>query len=120
MVDKDVKINNQRVSFSKKLKRKMLLEFAKGKNPKEFLLEAVFESLADITKDKKYSSKLLHKWKKELYLNKNILSILSCQVDNQMIDYEIENIDSSSLLNNESSVLVQDFDDDFIKIINKN
>ena len=119
MAKNDVKINSQRVSFSKKIKRKMLLEFAKGKNPKDFLLETVFESLVEITKDKKYSSKLLYKWKKELYLNKNILSILSHKVDNQMIDDEIENIDTSVLLNKKDDILAQDFNDDFIKIINK-
>ena len=119
MTKQDVKINNQRVSFSKKIKRKMLLEFAKGKNPKDFLLEFAFSSLINITKDKKYSSKLLHKWKKELYLNKNILSILSHKIDNQMIDYEIENIDTSALLDNEEEIVIRNFDDDFIKIINR-
>jgi hypothetical protein len=98
----------------------MLLEFAKGKNPKDFLLESAFSSLKDITNDKKYSSKLLHKWKKELYLNKNILSILSHHIDNQMIDYEIENIDSSAFLNQQENILEQNFNDDFVKIINKN
>ena len=105
MAQKDVKINSQRVSFSKKLKRKMLLEFAKGKNPKDFLFESAFSSLKDITNDKKYSSKLLHKWKKELYLNKNILSILSHHIDNQMIDYEIENMDSSEFLKQQENIL---------------
>ena len=119
MKKQDVKINNQRVSFSKKIKRKMLLEFAKGKNPKDFLLEFVFDSLTNITKDKKYCAKLLHKWKKELYQNKNILSVLSHKIDKQMIEYEIENIDSSKFLAEKQNILTQDFDDDFIKIINK-
>ena len=54
MKKQDVKFNSQRISFSKKIKRKMLLELAKGKKPKEILLENAFVSLNEITQDKKY------------------------------------------------------------------
>ncbi|MBQ8635689.1 hypothetical protein IJ425_06020 [bacterium] len=90
MKKQEVKLNNLRTSFSKRIKRKILLEVAKGRNPNEVLLECAFLSLDDVTKDKKYAAKLLHKWRKELYENKEILNILNHDVNREMLDYEIE------------------------------
>ena len=90
MKNKEVKLNSSRASFSKRIKRKILLEVAKGKNPNEVLLEYAFLSLEDVTKDKKYAAKLLHKWRRELYENREILNILNHDVTCEMLDYEIE------------------------------
>ena len=90
MENKESKSNKQRTSFSKKTKRKALLEFAKGKKPQEIVLND-----GEIkTTDKKYVAKLLHKWRKEAYQNKEILNLLSHQITQDMIDEEIENLGS--------------------------
>lgn len=94
MNKKEVKLNNQRVSFSRKIKRKILLEVAKGKSPQEALLMYAFDSIEEISKDKKYASKLLHKWRKEMYENKEILNFLNHQFSFEMLDCEIDNMGS--------------------------
>lgn len=119
MKKQDVKLNNQRTSFSKKIKRKMLIELAKGKKPKEILLENAFDSLNNVTQDEKYSSKLLHKWRKELYFNKTLLHFLSNQIDNKVLNYEIENIDTSVVMSTEEPIASSDAKDEFVKMINK-
>ena len=90
MEDKEPKSNKQRTSFSKKTKRKALLEFAKGKKPQEILLN---DGKINTT-DKKYVAKLLYKWRKEVYQNKEILNLLSHKVTQDMIDEEVENMGS--------------------------
>ncbi|MBQ7286763.1 MAG: hypothetical protein IJW73_03275, partial [Candidatus Gastranaerophilales bacterium] len=77
MAKKDVNLNTQRVSFSKRIKRKILLEVSKGRKPQEVFLEYAFDSFDEITKDKKYVAKLLYKWRKDLYENKEILNFLN-------------------------------------------
>ncbi|MBE7707158.1 MAG: hypothetical protein E7Z88_00455 [Cyanobacteria bacterium SIG27] len=119
MKKQDVKLNNQRVSFSKKIKRKILLELAKGKKPKDVLLEYAFNSLSNITNDEKYSSKLLHKWRKELYCNKTLIHFLNNQVDDNVLNYEIENIDTSDTMSANEPVIVGNVKDEFVKMINR-
>lgn len=92
MASKEVKINNQRISFSKNIKRKILLEIAKGENPEAALLKHAFESLKEISNDKKYAAKLLHKWRKEMYENKEILGLLNHDVDEMVLKEEIASI----------------------------
>ena len=53
MSKKDVKTDGQRVRFSKKIKRDILLEIAKGTKPQDAFLKHAFVSLEEITKDKK-------------------------------------------------------------------
>lgn len=118
MEKQDVKLNNQRVSFSKKIKRKILLELAKGKRPQDILLEYAFVSLSNITQDKKYSSKLLHKWRKELYSNKTLIHFLNNQVDNNVLNYEIENIDESVTISTHDPIISENMKDEFVRIIN--
>lgn len=92
MTSKEVKINNQRLSFSKNIKRKILLEVAKGESPENALLKCGFESLEEISNDKKYAAKLLHKWRKEVYENKGILNLLTHDVDKETLKEEIISI----------------------------
>ena len=92
MTSKEVKINNQRTSFSKNIKRKILLEIAKGENPETAFLKHAFESLKEVSNDKKYAAKLLYKWRKEMYENKEILSLLNHNVDKALLKDEIISI----------------------------
>ena len=92
MKKKDIKLDGQRVRFSKKIKREILLEITKGESAQNALLKHAFTSLEEISKDKKYASKLLHKWKQELYENKEIINLLNHNIDNKIIETEINNI----------------------------
>ena len=86
------KINNQRVTFSRKMKRKILLSLASGKSPDEAFLACAFNSLEDVSHDKKYAAKLLHKWKKELYDAPEMLNFLNYEISKDMIYDEIKYI----------------------------
>jgi len=90
MKSKDVKINKERIAFSKRIKRKVLLEIAKGKKPQEALLKYLPVAIEEITKDSKYASKLIYKWKKEVYANREMLFLLNHDLDNEMLNEEIE------------------------------
>ena len=94
MAKKDVNLNSQRVSFSKRIKRKILLEVSKGRKPQEVFLEYAFDSFDEITKDKKYVAKLLYKWRQELYENKEILNFLNYKIDERSLKEEIDNLGS--------------------------
>ena len=87
MFNKD---KNQRKKFSNKFKRKIILEYIKGKNPAEIF----FENGVDLTGDKKYASKLINKWKKEVYKNINILSLNFDNIDLSYAENEINSIGS--------------------------
>lgn len=84
-IKKDFKENSQRLSFSKAFKRRVLLEYSKGKNSDEILNEIIKYSN---TTDKKYASKIVHKWRKEMYLDKEIL-YLTNHADIESIEYDI-------------------------------
>ena len=92
MSKKDVNLNNERVSFSKRIKRKILLEVAKGEKPKDVFLKYAFSSLDEITTDEKYVAKLLYKWRKELYENKEMLNFLNYDINENILGDEIFNI----------------------------
>ena len=94
---KEIKLNNQRASFTRRIKRKILLEIADGKKPIEVILKYASEVVENNTTDKKYALKLIHKWKKEMYENKEILNILNHKIDNEIIEDEINaiNIDEN-------------------------
>lgn len=113
MKEKDVKFNNERKTFSKKIKRELLLEVIKGKNVKNALLEMVQGE----TKDKKYASKLLHKWKKEFHLNLETLFLLNHEVDKKMIKSEINSLglDNEEEINMEPAL--KELKNKFLKII---
>ena len=92
MGKKDVNLNTQRVSFSKRIKRKILLEVSKGRKPQDVFLQYAFDSFDEITSDKKYVAKLLYKWRQELYENKEILNFLNYKIDEQSLKEEIDNL----------------------------
>lgn len=87
-----IKINEQRISFSKKIKRQILLDVARGYDENETFLRHTQVLLSEITSDKKYVSKILHKWRKELYADREYLKINSYGVDKIMLQDEIKNM----------------------------
>lgn len=109
----DVKFNKERKTFSKQIKRKVLLEYAKGKNVNNIVKECLFENL-DKIKDEKYASKLIHKWKKEMYHNKEHLNTQICNPTNEFLDYELDTLkitkEEEKEINRETSALFQVFD----------
>ena len=86
------KKNSQRISFSKDFKRKVLIELSKGKKAKEIITQAVSNILEIDTNDKKYYSKLIYKWKQELYNNNSLLAFTSINPTIDNLNYEINNI----------------------------
>ena len=82
--------NKTRKEFSRKFKRKVLLEYLKGKKPDKIFSEFGVE----FTNDKKYASKLIHKWKEELYKNFNILALSYINIDKNYSKTEINSIGS--------------------------
>ena len=87
-----MKPNNKRATFSKRIKREILLEIADGKTPDEVLLKYAPEVIKNNTQDRKYAAKMIHKWKKEMYGNKEMLHILNHKVDKEMLEKEIKSI----------------------------
>ena len=117
MNKKDIRLDGQRVRFSRKIKRKILLEFAKGKKPHEIFLECAFDSLDEITKDKKYAAKLIYKWRQELYHNKEILNLLNHKIDDEMIEEEIENIGDDNEKDYVMNGAVEELKTNFLKVL---
>lgn len=85
----------ERVHFSKYFKRRALLEFARVKKPNEALRACGFDIDEELLIDKKYAAKLLHKWRKELYQNCEILSFMNCEMTDEALKREIEVLESS-------------------------
>ena len=74
----------QRVAFSKAFKRAVLLKFADGEKANDIL---PFNS-----NDLKYSSKLIHKWKKELYADLKMTSTIFENIQPENYQKEIDEI----------------------------
>ena len=84
--------NNQRISFTKEFKRRVLLEVSKGRKPEEIFDEVVAKNFCIETNDKKYYAKLMHKWRKEIYTNHNLLSFSFIEPTNKNLELEIDNL----------------------------
>ena len=81
---------NSRIRYSKEFKRRALVEISAGLNPYD-----VFKSLGvDVEKlcknDKKYLSKLLYKWNKEIYKDNEKMYFLNCELTDSELLSEIE------------------------------
>lgn len=80
-----------RIRYSKEFKHNAVFEVLKGKKPLDVLLNSGFDISEVIKKDKKYASKLIYKWKKELLKNK--ANILSANIlDKSKIENELSNL----------------------------
>lgn len=84
--------NFQRISYTKSFKRRALLELVKGKLPQDILKSATKDILSFNTSDKKYFSKLLHKWKKELYCDNRYVFFNSIDPNDLDLEYELINM----------------------------
>jgi len=84
----------QRKYFSKSYKRKALLEFSKGKRASDII--------ENESEDKKYASKLIHKWRRELYINRNLITLAP---ENIEVDYCPAEIDEIGTDNEKDDVL---------------
>ena len=85
-----------RKHFTNKLKRMVLLEYAKGKKPSQIFLEYGI----DPTEDKKYPPKLINKWKNELYKNMGLISLSFVNIDSKYAKQEIDSIGSDEEADN--------------------
>ena len=74
--------DNTRIHFSKPFKRRALLAYANGKKAKEILNKE--------SSDKKYASKLIHKWRNELYKNPNLIALIYENIDLEHFYEEID------------------------------
>ncbi|MBQ4647333.1 MAG: hypothetical protein IJB79_08295 [Candidatus Gastranaerophilales bacterium] len=117
MQKKDVNLDGQRVRFSKKIKRKILLEISKGANAKDVLLKYAFSSFDEISADKKYAAKLLSKWRKELYQNKEVLNFLNHEIDFGAIDEEIMRLEKESEITIKLEGAFEELKDNFLKVL---
>lgn len=72
----------KRIHLSAAQKRKALIEVARGKNPKEVFVNKTNSG------DKKYSSKILHKWKKEAFSKKPDMQLMG--IGNVLSEVDIE------------------------------
>ena len=76
--------DKKRIHESALFKRKALFEIAKGKNPKEVIINKTN------SKDKKYSSKMYYKWKKEAFSKPPDMQQFGFGSDLSDIDMEYE------------------------------
>lgn len=76
--------DKKRIHESALFKRKALFEIAKGKNPKEVIINKTN------SKDKKYSSKMYYKWKKEAFSKTPDMQQFGFGSDLSDIDMEYE------------------------------
>lgn len=82
----------ERIHFSKYFKRRALLAFSKLKKPNEALRACGINLEEFNITDKKYAAKLLHKWRKEMYANFEMLNILNYDLTDEVLKREIESI----------------------------
>ena len=87
------KKNSERMSFTKAFKRFVLIELSKGIKPELILNNSFKDKTFKIdTQDKKYYSKLMYKWRNELYSNLSMLSFNSVYPSDSILDVELNNI----------------------------
>lgn len=85
-------IKKTRKHFSNKFKRKVFLEYIKGRKPVQILTDF----RVNLTEDKKYAVKLIHKWKNELYKNMGQLNLNYMNIDFDYAKTEIDFIGDDS------------------------
>ena len=89
----DIKINKKRIHFSHDFKRDALILYTSGLSAYDALLK-LGVSVEYLKKDNgKYASKLINKWKKEIYSQKENLYLSSCKLEKKRVLDEIEAIE---------------------------
>ncbi len=80
----------KRIFYPKEFKKYALKETIKGRKFEEILRSSGFDIDDLLTKDKKYCSKLYHKWKKEFYKKNELLYFINDKITSQAIEEELE------------------------------
>ena len=80
----------KRISYSKDFKYSALIRVINGENFEDVLRSSGFNIDNLIKKDKKYCPKLLHKWKKEIYENPELIYFINNEISNNEIEAQIE------------------------------
>ena len=104
----------KRLYFSHDFKRDALVLYAGGLSAKDVFLKLGINISSLEKNDKKYASKLINKWKNEVYSNKEILYLLSCNLENKRLISEIEAIRENA----KSTFYEKDFCAEIKKYIN--
>ena len=86
----------ERIHFSKQFKRAVLLEYSRLKKPNSAFEACGFDISKFNLNDKKYSSKLLYKWRNELYNNRHMLGFMNTQMDDIELKNEIDKLEKLS------------------------
>ena len=84
-------MEKHRIRYTKEFRRSAVLSVMQGKKSLEVLLSCGFDLSEVLKNDKKYASKLIHKWKKEFFKNQKSLCSLNIQ-DKDSIQNEISNL----------------------------
>jgi len=82
----------KRLYYSKDFKRLALTEVIKGKKLEDVLYSGGYDISALLKNDKKYCSKLLHKWRIEVCKNNEQIYLLNTSVSDEILKSEIENL----------------------------
>jgi len=82
-------MQNKRIRYSKEFKRKALLNIMQGEDALEVLKSSGFDLAQVLKNDKKYVSKIIHKWKKEIYQNKENMYLVNSEITNNILKEEI-------------------------------
>ena len=98
-------MNKKRIYYSKDFKRQALIEVANGKNFKDVLRAYGVDIDAAIKKDKKYCEKLIHKWKREVYENNELLYFVNNEISSKNLNIEIEFLNDDQ---DESDIIIDE------------
>ena len=107
-------MNKKRIYYSKDLKRRALIQYANGEKLDTFLRSNNIDIDSLIKRDKKYISKLLYKWRNELYKNNEILFLTNDELSTCTLEQEL-----LSLSDDEPDVIMINIKDKIIKGKNK-
>ena len=70
-------------------------------------MEYATEPIEQISSDKKYVLKLIHKWKKEVYENKELMYLVNQNITSELLEDESEIMDE--IKNEENDFFKQDY-----------
>ena len=71
-----------RKHYTKQEKMEALFKYSLGEKPHNVLIDIGFDVNNKNIIDKKYFTKIIHKWKQELYLNKDFTTTLNANFNN--------------------------------------
>ena len=105
----------KRIYYSKNFKRQALISVANGANFEDILRSGGFDIDCAIKKDKKYCAKLLHKWRKELYKNNELICFTGDNITFSMLENELERLNNL----NEDDEIMSDMKNKIAQGVNK-